>query len=207
MKITESQLLNRTRPSPDQHPDADQLVQLLEPTMDAVERERLLDHLSTCSHCALAMQQVMALENDTVALAESLASASQLQGRPPRRWLPPMALAASVLLCALLLIILLPDHLNEQDPIVRGTSESSRPAAGQVLTTPPASLGWQAAYRTPVNVILMDAAARPLWQSAPTEQDSVRLPNDLALQPGQYFWQIYDSTNTVVAGPYWFEIQ
>ena len=207
MKVTDAQLFNLPGQTPDIHPDAEQLALLLEPAIDPVERERLLDHLANCASCAAAMQLVMELENETSTLSEALTIAPQATDRQRNRWLFPLATAASLFACALLITSLLPGRHDQNLQTVRGSSVQLQPALGQVLTRQPETLAWQSTFEVPVYVLLMDGTARELWQSEPSELSSLPVPANLDLQPGTYFWQLQDSRHTVVAGPYWFKIE
>lgn len=177
----------------------------------AGQRERLAEHLETCTRCAAFLQELRPLAG----WSERAVPRSTL----PRSGLPRFVLpvrGAFALAAALLLTIAagwIWSHLDPLAPrgpsVARGAPGGVEPSAGARLETPPDRFDWPdvpgaAGYR----LRLFDVSAEIIWESPMLDTSEVRLPGLVAadLEPGaSYSWRVeVEGVQGSRLGPYWF---
>ena len=196
-----------------------------------VERDRALDHIATCSHCAQELRTLRTLKP----WAREVVRELPLSTRPtlvpeggPSSLAPPTARRATswprqALLAAGLAAVVLGGFFFGQsasqsaDPrrdVLRGTAEATvRPAPDARLHEAPSLFTWVPEQgATSYRLRLFDAGARTLWESRASAETFAKLPADVRanLQPGRSFlWtvEIRGDVQTQTAGPFWFHLE
>ena len=170
--------------------------------------DKLLDHVAGCSACAAEVGLAMEADNSLRGLAGRVAGDDKPVRRP--RWLvwsPAIAVLVAVLVVPLVFRL----DTAPPDTAVRGEQTDVSPPSGASLQELPHRYQWP---RLPgdhrYRLVLMDAAAEPLWTSEWTRESSIKL-DDATLgrldQPGVYIWQVRVEGATTELGPYHFAIK
>lgn len=126
-----------------------------------------------------------------------------------RRWLLP--LAAAVMLAVTLPWLI--DPAGPPAPVVRGPASAVTPAAGAVLSAPPAAIrGPGIPGARNYVLIVRDAAARELWRSEPRSEPEFPVTGGLlGALPGEgtVLWTLSADTpaGPQERGPYWFRLE
>ncbi|MEO1369834.1 MAG: hypothetical protein AAFX50_21840, partial [Acidobacteriota bacterium] len=198
-------------------PGADELMALVEGTLDDARRDEILDHLVACSACAAEVR----VAREAMAFLAGGADAASVEAGPPatiadldgspapasargrtstrpraarrrRRWI---GLAAMLLMASGLWWLQSPSEPPGAGGAVRTTSPATAvaPAPGDVLASAPGLLAWPAqpgaeGYRVEV----FDSTARPLWRSSWLDGPSSPLPPELVedLAVGSFLWRV-----------------
>ncbi len=157
-------------------------------------------------------------DHDAAVLAAAHEAAAEIAGQPDatapsapgRRLLWPLLAAAATLLFGFVVLINTVSDTGGYDDVVRGVTAAVEPGHEHTLHQAPTQFRWDpVAGAQGYQLVLMDAAADPVWTTSVTHAQ-VNLPDQQqsALQPGStYIWTVTPKPAGTVLGPFWFRIQ
>jgi hypothetical protein len=173
--------------------------------MDAVERARVLLHVTACASCARTYRglEALATEARTFDAGVPVPEMPRETSRAPRWLLGSLAAAAAFAGWAVLRPLPAPAPPSEagggeagQNPpaAVRGEApaEAPRPVAPSGrLTVAPAAFRWEGTEEARgYRVRLLRGDGEPLWTSPEVPGTEVAWPAELRLAPGAYMWRV-----------------
>lgn len=185
------------------HPTPEQLAALVGQDLSERERAPLVAHLGECRECAQAVKLALALEDDASALADEWTAEPTRVGFAPGRWLPGLALAATV---AFALVAVWPSlEPTSDEPAIRGAAADVVPQPGAVLSDAPSRFVWPSSSSG--HVVITDDVGSVLFRSGPmvppwrpSSEVADRLDG-----AGTYYWRIELPNATL--GPYVFVVE
>ena len=177
----------------DGHPAAERLAALAEGDVSGKEREALTAHVADCAICAQAVQFAIGLETDSQDLSERWAGGTVTpiarKGPASRRWMPALALAASLAVGVSALFIAVMGE-SEPDATTRGVADDVVPASGATLNAPPKQFEWPEGQAG--QFVLMNERAEILFRSEAVEAPW-SVPSEVLAHlddGGTFLWQV-----------------
>ena len=217
MKLTEEQIKRHfqehTTRAGDQKREClstEELSLAVEGKISSEFREKLVEHLGSCSNCAAEIQTLFSVKG--WANAEAATSGKNSSVRPARTrslpgWLkglasPRWAVATGlVLISAVSISVWYLQTISHREGDIqnkRGGSyiaiEASPNNLAQ-LKSPPERLSWRSQVVSPVyQVAIYDFESTLIWKSGPIKEASIDIPPDVRakMEPGRkYYWRVF----------------